>query len=191
MKYFSIIISIFLGLSGTMSAQIADSVKIHISSYLGNQERNFYGNEAPSKLDTIWRVYLGEGISPAYGNPKKVWKGAGWTGQPLVVEESGKLYLIQGAFDYNLKKINAKTGEIVWEYKFDDIIKGTGTIWENIKAKTLQEKYIILQGSRRGVNNSINSKYCPSFRAISYCTGEELWRLNVKQTLSYSRDVML
>lgn len=160
-----------------------------IETYLGNHHRNYYGNEAPSKLDTIWRLYLGEGISPAYGNPDKVWKGAGWTGQPLVVEENGEIYLIQGAFDYTLKKIRAATGEVIWQYAFDDILKGTGTFCIN-QAETNQEKrYIIIQGSRRGVKKSITSQYCPSLRAVSYLTGKELWRMNVKQTLSYSRDV--
>ncbi len=173
----------------SVCAQRTDSLKIHIGTYLGNEERNYYGNQAPARMDTIWRIYLGEGISPAYGDPEKIWKGAGWTGQSLIVEENGEVYLLLGTFDYNLKKINASTGKIVWEYRFDDIIKGTGTIWKNNKADTPEEKYIILQGSRRGTGNEIDSRYCPGFRGISYATGEELWRMNVKRTLSYSRDV--
>lgn len=165
------------------------SIKIISSTYLGNEQRNFYGDSAPVALDTIWRIYLGEGVSPAYGNPNKIWKGAGWTGQPLIVEENGQPFLIQGAFDYHLKKINALTGEIVWQYKFNDIIKGTGSIWHNKNAINTDEKYIILQGSRRGINRTLNSKYCESFRAVSYSTGKELWRMNVKRTKSYSRDV--
>ena len=164
-------------------------VEVNVGTYLGDEQRNFYGDKAPEKLDTIWRLYLGEGISPAYGNPNKLWKGAGWTGQPLVVEEDGHPYLIQGAFDYHLKKIDAETGEIIWQYKFDDILKGTGTIWHNKNAQSKDEEYVIIQGSRRGVKNTINSKYCESLRAVSYFTGKELWRMNVKQTRSYSRDV--
>ncbi|MBN2756069.1 MAG: PQQ-binding-like beta-propeller repeat protein [Bacteroidales bacterium] len=184
-----LILNLFLNttISFSQNGQCAD-IEILISSFLGNQTRNFYGNEAPEKLNTIWELYLGEGISPAYGQ-EKVWKGAGWTGQPLLVKENGELFLILGAFDYNLKKIDAKTGEIVWQYKFDDIIKGTGTILENKNAENLEERYIILQGSRFGYWNDINDKYIPSFRAISYITGKELWRLNVKKTDSYSRDV--
>jgi len=163
-------------------------IEILISSFLGNQTRNFYGNKAPNKLKTIWKLYLGEGISPAYGK-EKVWKGAGWTGQPLLIKENNELFLIQGAFDYNLKKINANTGEVIWQYKFDDILKGTGTILENKKATNFKNKYIILQGSRFGYWNNFNDKYIPSFRAISYITGKELWRLNVKKTDCYSRDV--
>jgi len=189
MNKYRLLVGLFLAIVFDSYTQSTDSVTIHIGTYLGNEERNFYGNEAPSKLDTLWRIYLGEGISPAYGNPKKLWKGAGWTGQPLVVEENGEIFLIQGAFDYHLKKIKALSGEIVWEYSFDDILKGTGTLWDNKETESLKEKYIVLQGSRRGVKKSINSKYCLSLRGVSYRTGEELWKLNVKRTLSYSRDV--
>ena len=100
-----------------------------IPTFLGNEQRNYYGNEAPSRLDVIWKLYLGEGetvISRKAGSKK--WKGAGWTGQPLLVSEDSLLFLIQGAYDHNLKKINAATGEIVWEYKFDDVVKGTETM---------------------------------------------------------------
>ena len=168
--------------------QSDDKIEILISTFLGNESRNYYGNEAPDKLDTIWKIYLGEGVSPAYGK-EKVWKGAGWTGQPLLVRENGELFLIQGAFDYNLKKINAQTGKIIWQYKFDDILKGTPSIWHNKNAKTQENEYIILQGSRSGYWNTLDDKYIPSFRAVSYATGKELWRLNVKKTDSYSRDV--
>jgi len=163
-------------------------VEVLISTFLGNEKRNFYGNEAPEKLNPLWKIWLGQGISPAYGTDK-VWKGAGWTGQPLLVKEDNDLYLIQGAFDYHLKKIKAKTGELVWQYKFEDIIKATGTIWENKNATTPENKYIIMQGSRLGFWNTHEDKYIPSFRGISYLTGKEVWRLNVKKTESYSRDV--
>ena len=183
----SIIIS-FIFINTISFSQEKDSIEILIGTYLGNESRNFYGNEAPEKLDTIWKLYLGKGISPAYGT-QKVWKGAGWTGQPLYVREGKKDYLIIGAFDYNLKKIEAKTGKIVWEYRFDDILKGTATIWENTKTKNPKDRYVIMQGSRYGYWNTRDDKYIPSFRAVSYITGKELWRMNVKKTDSYSRDV--
>jgi outer membrane protein assembly factor BamB len=169
-------------------AQKQDNIEVLISTFLGNEKRNYYGNEAPAKLDTIWKIYLGEGISPAYGTDK-VWKGAGWTGQPLLVRENGELFLIQGAFDYHLKKIKAKTGELVWQYKFEDILKGTGTIWVNKKSNNPETKYIIMQGSRLGFWNTLEDKYIPSYRAVSYITGKELWRINIKKTDCYSRDV--
>jgi len=186
----TIIFLIFFINTNSVFSQATENINVEIliESFLGNKQRNFYGNEAPNKLKTVWKLYLGKGVSPAYGK-EKVWKGAGWTGQPLLVKENNNLFLIQGAFDYNLKKINASTGKIIWQYKFDDILKGTGTILENKNATDLKNKYIILQGSRYGYWNDFNDKYIPSFRAVSYITGEELWRLNVKKTDCYSRDV--
>jgi len=183
MKIFTIL---FLLFSSSIFAQVKEVV---IGTYLGNEKRNYYGNEAPENLDEIWKLNLGGGISPAYGNPLKLWKGAGWTGQPLYIREETGDFLILGAFDYNLKKINAQTGKIVWEYKFDDIIKGTGTFWENKKDTNPETKYLIIQGSRLGYWNSHDDKYIPSLRAVSYLTGKELWQLNSKKTDSYSRDV--
>ncbi len=168
--------------------QKLDNIKIINSTFLGNNERNFYGDSLPDKLDTIWKFYLGKGLSPAYGR-NKIWQGAGWTGQPLLVEEKGQLYLIQGAYDYGLHKIDAKTGKQIWSYKFNDILKATGTIWINKNADSIKNRYVILQGSRKGWNKDKTSKYCWSYRAISYITGKELWRHSSVPTASYSRDV--
>ena len=161
-----------------------------IQTFLGNWERNYYGENAPDKLDVIWKLYLGKGetvISRKAGS--RIWAGAGWTGQPLLVNEKGTLYLIQGAYDHNLKKINAETGELIWQYEFDDVIKGTGTIWVNKNPNKPENALVILQGSRLGVGNFLDSKHIPSYRAISYFTGKELWRMDQKWTHSYSRDV--
>jgi len=165
-------------------------VEVKIGTFLGNFSRNYYGNKAPKKLDIIWEKYLGSGktlVSREEG--LTTWSGCGWTGQPLLVTEDGGNYLIQGAYNHKLKKIDATTGEIIWEYEFDDVLKGTGTIWANKYAKNFGKSLIILQGSRRGVKNSLYSDIIPSFRAISYFYGIEYWRLNVKRTVSYSRDV--
>jgi len=159
-------------------------------TYLGGPSRNYYGDSLPDSLNIIWKTYLGEGktvISRRLGERK--WKGAGWTGQPLLVKEKDTLFIIQGAYDHNLKKIYAQTGKIKWQYKFDDVIKGTGTIWVNPDSISDEQKYIILQGSRLGVGNYLDSKHIPSYRGISYISGKELWRLDVKWTESYSRDV--
>lgn len=159
-------------------------------TFLGNNYRNFYGNEAPDSIKVHWKLFLGSGktvISRKLG--EREWAGAGWTGQPLLVKEDTNLFIIQGAYDHNLKKINAKTGKLVWQYKFDDVIKGTGTLWENPDTSEPENKLVILQGSRLGVGNYLDSKHIPSYRAISYFTGKELWRLDVKWTASYSRDV--
>ncbi|MEE4196998.1 MAG: PQQ-binding-like beta-propeller repeat protein [Bacteroidales bacterium] len=161
-----------------------------IKSFLGNWQRNYYGENPPDKLDVVWKHYLGKGetvISRNIGT--KEWAGAGWTGQPLLVQENNKLFLIQGAYDHHLKKIDAQTGELVWQYAFDDVIKGTGTIWVNKSPDKPENALVILQGSRLGTGNYLDAKHVPSYRAISYFTGKELWRMDQKWTHSYSRDV--
>ena len=172
-----------------VSAQ-EDSIKLINGTFLGAEGRNYYGNKAPERLDVIWKHYLGKGetvISRKIGSVE--WEGAGWTGQPLMVSEGNDTFLIQGAYDHHLKKINASDGSLVWQYKFDDVVKGTGTIWINENADNRRDRVIILQGSRLGVGNYLDTKYIPSYRAISYFSGEELWRKNVRWTDSYSRDV--
>lgn len=175
------------------SAQEVDgipAVSCKSCTFLGNWQRNYYGEDCPNILTVIWKHYLGEGetvISRKTGTKK--WKGAGWTGQPLIIEENNELYLIIGAYDHHLKKIRARDGKLIWQYEFDDVIKGTGTFYDNPNADSLSDQFIILQGSRLGVGNFLDSKHIPSFRAISYLTGKELWRLDVKWTDSYSRDV--
>jgi len=165
-------------------------IEVKIRTFLGDFSRNYYGNKAPLKLDIIWKKFLGSGYTVVSREEGKVkWSGCGWTGQPLLVMEDGKYYLIQGAYDHNLKKIDASNGTIIWEYEYDDVLKGTGTIWSNKYAGNFGKSLIILQGSRRGVANSLYSDKIPSFRAVSYFYGVEYWRLDVKRTSSYSRDV--
>ncbi len=174
------------------ASSFCDSLDINllIPTFLGNSERNYYGNTAPDALDIVWEFYLGKGITVISRRiGEKEWEGAGWTGQPLLVEEAGRKYLIQGSFDHNLYKLDAETAKVIWKYQFDDVIKGTGTIWNNCKTGDLNEAYVILQGSRLGVGKFLDYNYIPSYRAISLITGEELWRHNVKWTDSYSRDV--
>lgn len=178
------------GLLENDNFQPVTEIKIINGTFLGNEQRNFYGNEAPSRLDEIWKLHLGTGktiISRSKGS--RMWSGAGWTGQPLLVKENDTLYLIQGAYDHHLKKINAQTGKLVWQYKFDDVIKGTGTIWYNKNADSIEDAYVILQGSRLGVGNYLDSDHVPSYRAVSYINGKELWRFDQKWKASYSRDV--
>ena len=161
-----------------------------IKTFLGNWQRNFYGKNAPDTLALVWKHFLGKGetvISRKAGS--REWAGAGWTGQPLLIKERGKLYLIQGAYDHHLKKIEAESGKLIWQYKFDDVVKGTGTIWINNYPDNPENGMVILQGSRLGTQHFLDAKHIPSYRAISYYSGEELWRMDQKWTHSYSRDV--
>lgn len=167
--------------------EIPDSIHVIIGTFLGNFERNYYGDKAPDKLDELWKFELGKGKSIV--KTASYWRGAGWTGQPLLVEENGEKYIIQGAYDHHLRKIHARSGKEKWRYRFDDIIKGTGTIWVNEDAEEAEEKFVILQGSRVGNEVESSEDAAPSFRAVSYLSGNEQWRLNSRQTKSYSRDV--
>lgn len=153
------------------------------STYLGNEKRNYYGTEAPGKLDIIWKTELGEGLTKI-GDKERYWKGSGWTGQPLMIQENEKHYLIQGSLDHHLKKIDAANGEIIWEYEFPDAIKGTGTLWDSHAGQLL-----IIQGSRRGPKYSTWSSNLHLLRAVSYKSGKEVWRYHLQRGASYSVDV--
>lgn len=169
-----------------------DSVNVIISTFLGSHQRNFYGKDAPDNLDIIWRTSLGCGytVYPTRDREVRQLCGAGWTGQPLLIQEDSMLFLIQGSYDYNLRKINAENGQVIWKYEFDDLIKSTGSFWENPNLDyDHPDKFVIFQGSRLGFENDIYDAIIPSYRAISYRTGKELWRYNVRKGPSYSRDV--
>lgn len=153
------------------------------STYLGNEKRNYYGANAPDSLNIIWKTYLGEGITKV-GQNERVWRGSGWTGQVLMLDENGKQYLIHGSLSHFLRKINAADGMIVWQHEFPDAIKGTGTLWRDERGEVL-----ILQGSRRGPKYSTWSSNIYPFRSISYDSGEEVWRYHVQRGASYSVDV--
>lgn len=167
----------------------SSSIKLLISTFLGNETRNYYGNIAPEdSLFVLWKFDLGSGKTMIQ-NEEAIWFGAGWTGQPLLYEEDETVFIIQGAYDHNLRKINAENGQEVWRYPFDDVIKGTGTLWVNNKSQNAEEQLIILQGSRQGFENNLATFLIPSYRAISAKSGLEKWRFNSKRTDSYSRDV--
>jgi outer membrane protein assembly factor BamB len=153
------------------------------STYLGNEKRNYYGENAPDSLNIIWKTYLGEGITKV-GQKERVWRGSGWTGQVLMLEENNQYFLIHGALSHYLRKIDASSGAIIWEHAFPDAIKGTGTLWTDKNGELM-----ILQGCRRGPQNSTWSSNIYPFRAISYQSGEELWRYHVQRGASYSVDV--
>jgi hypothetical protein len=122
-----------------------DSIQLIISTFLGNEERNFSGNHIGETLEESWKLHLGSGETNVPGKGIRIWKGAGWTGQPLIVEEHGHPFIIQGCYDHQLKKIDAVSGKVIWSYKYDDVLKGTGTIWKYPKAKNPENRIIILQ----------------------------------------------
>jgi outer membrane protein assembly factor BamB len=165
-----------------------DSIHILNSTFLGGEARNYYGDFLDTSLCQLWKHKLGQGETNL-AKGRKTWSGAGWTGQPLIVKEKDSTYLIIGCYDHHLKKINSESGRLIWQYKYDDVIKGTGTIIRNDTASNPENRFVILQGSRRGLENSLSSKHVFSYRAISYLTGKELWRMNIPRDKGWSRDV--
>lgn len=171
-------------------SQKKTKVELINSTYLGNQQRNYYGNEAPLKLNLIWKHELGNGKTNISNSEKTIeCKGAKRTCQPLLIKEDDTLYIIQGGCNHLIKKINAQNGTTSWKYEFDDIINSTGTIWENTSNETSYAKHQIIQGSRIGLGNQLSNKKAEALRSISLSTGKEIWRFDIKKTKSISRDV--
>lgn len=169
-----------------IQASLVPETELLVPTYLGNDRRRFYGRGIPQKLGLLHQFPLGSGRT-YLGGRSTVWTGAGWTGQPTLTKDLGKLYLTIGSFDRGLKKIDLVTQELVWQYQFDDIIKGTATIYIDPTAKD-ENRVVILQGSRLSYTPPNLTKAPSSFRAISFRTGQELWRLSFRRTPSYSRD---
>ncbi len=164
---------------------------IKLATFLGDETRRVYGlGPAPKSLSLVWRTYVGGGMTaPVAKGENKPWTGSGWTGQPVIVRDQGRLYLLWGAYDRKLHKIDLKTGKIVWEYAFDDIIKSSPTVIEDPRAATADDRYMVIAGSRRGWPSNYSDPLLAPYRAVSFGTGRELWRLPVPLTDSYSRDV--
>ena len=135
-----------------------DGVKV--STFLGDETRRLYGlGPPPDHLSLIWKTTIGSGLTSGVrkkgDKPNKpikpaTWSGTGWTGQPAIIKDKSKLYLVVGGFDHDLHKIEMTTGKVVWEYAFDDIIKSSPTVIEDPRPDSRQDKYLVLSGSRRG-----------------------------------------
>jgi outer membrane protein assembly factor BamB len=158
-----------------------------ISTYLGDGQRNFYGNRAPDRLKMKWRTWLGSGQTHI-GKTTKTWQGAGWTGQPLIIAENGELFLIQPSLDHHLRKIRASDGKVIWKVNLGDSIKGTPTFMD-LGAGDPKSRYLIMAGCRNGFAQDFATGTAHSLRGTSYLQGTELWRLQVDLTDSNSRDV--
>jgi len=166
-----------------------DGVKV--GTFLGNYSRRFYGlGPVPQRLEVLWKVKLGTGWTSAkdVGDPPNRWSGSGWTGMPNIVVDKGRTYVLVGGYDHRLRRIDAETGEVVWAYKFDDIIKSSPSVFENPQPAGEEDRYIVCAGSRRGYPLGIDDPSVAPYRAVTFGGGKELWRLPVVKTASYSRD---
>jgi outer membrane protein assembly factor BamB len=170
-------------------AKQGDGVKL--STFLGSPYRDFYGlGPVPAKLDVLWSVEVGSGQTsdPFKDDAPVSWSGTGWTGQPALVRDGGRDYLLIGGYDHGLRKIDARSGEVVWRHEFDDVIKGSPSVFENPRPNGKADRYIVIGGSRRGFPLPLDSPDVAPYRALAFGTGKELWRLPVPQTSCYSRD---
>lgn len=158
-----------------------------VGTYLGDGQRNYYGDVAPSRLRVHWKIPLGSG-NTRLGRVVKHWKGAGWTGQPLVIREGNETFLIQGSLSHHLKKIRARDGKVIWSTSVGDAIKGTPT-FANVGGRDPEKRYLLITGSRMGYRSDFINGTAYSLSGISYITGKILWRHNSRRTGSNSRDV--
>ena len=168
-----------------------DYYEVIIPTFLGSEQRNYYGENAPDSLNLIWKTNLGCGLTvlPNANRDTVQMCGAGWTGQALLIKEDGRLFVVQGAYDYNLRKIDAETGKVIWEYPYDDVIKSSGCVWvDTSKSENHPDRILILQGSRRGFGKSLYETHIGSYKAVSFGTGKEKWQLDIPRTQSFSRD---
>lgn len=166
-----------------------DGVKV--GTFLGDYGRRYYGQgPAPKRLGVIWRLKLGSGLTSGKeeSDPPGEWAGSGWTGQPAVVVDGGRTYLIASSYDYGLRKIDAETGEVLWTCAFDDIIKSSPSVFRNPSPTGPDDRYIVVAGSRRGYPKTLDDPTVAPVRAVTFGSGKELWRLPVPRTKSYSRD---
>ena len=168
-----------------------DGDGVKMGTFLGNATRRFYGlGPAPTHLNLIWSTAIGSGWTSGKfaDDPPSVWSGTGWTGEPALVRDGGKLYIVVGGYDHTLHKIDAATGKTVWKYPFDDVIKSSPSVIANPSPTGKDDTYIVMAGSRRGYPWKIDDPRIASYRAVAFGSGKELWRLPVPQTSCYSRD---
>jgi outer membrane protein assembly factor BamB len=176
------------GPSATPVSPDGDGIKV--ASFLGGPRRDCSGLDAPKRLGLLWYTRIGSGWTSGKlpKDPPSEWAGIGWTGQPAVVRDDGRTYLLVGGYDHRLHKIDAQSGDVVWEKPFDDILKAAPTIIEDPDPDGGDDRYIVLAGSRRGYPLDLDDPDVAPYRALSLRTGKELWRLPVPQTRCYSRD---
>ncbi|MBN2848448.1 MAG: PQQ-binding-like beta-propeller repeat protein [Coriobacteriia bacterium] len=170
--------------------RLTEDVSLAYPTYLGGAERRSGGRApAPAALDVLWKLQIGSGTTARVGDGQPVtWSGTGWTGQPTLVYEAGKPWLLIGGYDHGLRRIDATTGTVAWRAQLDDVIKGTNTVYYE-PTRPEGDRLVVVTGSRRGNGLELGDPSIAPLRAFSFATGEELWRLPVPRTENYSQDV--
>lgn len=157
-----------------------------LSTFLGDFQRNHYGNRAPDRLSIRWKTRLGSGLT-FFQQRNHLMSGAGWTGQPLLLRENRRLVLIQGAYDHQLRKIDANTGDVLWASRLGDAIKSTPTFYDRGYGPA-DSRRVIITGTRHGFGINLRKDPAYALRGMSFQSGQELWRHDVVLTDSNSRD---
>ena len=114
--------------------------------------------------------------------------GSGWTGQPSLVVDEGKPYVHRRRLRLQPARIDALTGEVVWKYQFDDIIKSSpaSSRTPSRPARTTSTSSSPVRGA--ATRYKLADPQVAPYRAVTFGSGKELWRLPVPQTACYSRD---
>lgn len=169
---------------------VAEGDGVKVGTFLGGAQRRSYGlGPAPKELRLVWKARIGQGWTNRKADGKRVlWSGTGWTGQPTLVREGGRDWLVIGGYDHKLRRIDADTGETTWAYAFDDVIKGTNSVVE-VDDGAGGARLLVVSGSRRGVDTRPGDPSISPLRAIDFASGREVWRSPVPMTDNYSQDV--
>ncbi len=103
-------------------------------TFRGNPTRTFYGTgPAPQSPEVLWR-FTGTPERDlcsltAWAAGTTLWCGAGWTGQPAVIEWDERTWVIAGTYTPGVHFLNAATGEqLLPEFLVGDLVKGSVTV---------------------------------------------------------------
>ena len=101
-------------------------------TFRGSPTRSYYGEgPVPSAPSVAWRFPRQGGMCSlsTTGGETTTWCGTGWTGQPVVWEREGGIWLAFGAYDRAVHVLDGLTGERRRnDFVTGDIIKGTITV---------------------------------------------------------------
>lgn len=103
-------------------------------TFRGNPTRTFYGTgPAPQSPEVLWRFSGNDERDlcslTAWEAGTTLWCGAGWTGQPAVIEWDERTWVIAGTYAPAVHFLNAATGEqLLPEFVVGDLIKGSVTV---------------------------------------------------------------
>lgn len=131
-------------------------------TFRGNPSHTFYGtgpisDKAPQVL---WRHRMIDFPSLYYGKPH-VWRGTGWTGQPIYYQD----YIFIGSQGCHFYAFEAKTGKLRWRFKGGRQFKGSACLYQNKLYTGNVDDWL---------------------RCIDANTGKVLWRINTGRDLDSS-----